>query len=191
MLLQARGSMRLPDIKAQGIHAITLSHMVDEGEVIRAAHGVYALPVTPEVSEYSLAEIAARVPKAVICLHSALHYHGVTRELPCCGWIAIGSSDRKPDISGASLRVLRFSPYALTADVQRVTIDGAQARVFSVAKSVVDCFRYRRMLGLDVALEALREAIRTKKAKSGEIARIAKALRLWSVIQPHLEGDIG
>lgn len=186
-LLHANGPMRLCDLKASGIYAITLTRMVEEGEIVRVAHGIYELPDATVAPDDSLAEIAARIPKGVLCLHSALAYHGIILKPPRSIWLAIGNSDPKPKLAAGSLRLLRFGANALICDVQTVTIDGVKVRVFSAAKSVVDCFRYRRVVGLDVALEALRLALISKKAWPGEIIRIAKSLRIWSVIRPHLE----
>ena len=186
-LLRHNGIMRLTDLRAHGIHAPTLSRMVEEGEIARRGRGLYELTDAEITLSHSLAEIAVRVPKGIICLISALAYHEITLQSPKSIWLAIGEKDRKPRIDHLAVRVLHFGDAALKSGVQTVRIDGVVVKIFSPAKTVVDCFRYRRIVGLDVALEALRLALRSRKAMPDEIVRFAKALRIWSVLRPYLE----
>jgi predicted transcriptional regulator of viral defense system len=136
---------------------------------------------------HNLAEMAVRVPKGIICLISALAHHGITLQNPRAVWMAIGPEDRKPSIAHRAVRFVHFGEAALQENVQRVDIDGVAVLIFSPAKTIVDCFRYRRIVGLDVALEALRVGMRSGKARSADIARLAKSLRIWSVLRPNLE----
>jgi predicted transcriptional regulator of viral defense system len=189
-LLRTHGIMRLTDLKAHGIHAPALSRMVEEGEIARPARGLYELADAEVSLGHSLAEVAVRAPKAVICLISALAYHEVTLQSPKSIWLAIGESDRKPKITHVTTRILHFGEAALRMGVDTVQIDGVSVKMFSPAKSVVDCFRYRRIVGLDVALEALRMTLRSRKATPDEIVRFAKALRIWSVLRPYLESVV-
>jgi predicted transcriptional regulator of viral defense system len=189
-LLRHNGIMRLTDLRAHGIHAPTLSRMVEEGEIARRGRGLYELADAEITLSHSLAEIAVRVPKGIICLISALAYHEITLQSPKSIWLAIGEKDRKPRIDHLAVRVLHFGDAALKSGVQTVRIDGVPVKIFSPAKTVVDCFRYRRIVGLDVALEALRLALRSRKATPDDIVRFAKALRIWSVLRPYLESVV-
>ncbi len=189
-LLRQRGIMRLNELRARGIHPPTLSRLVDEGEVVRPGRGLYELADAEVTLSHSLAEVAVRVPKGIICLVSALHYHEITLQNPRSIWVAIGEHVHKPKVDNLSVRFLHFGDAAFGHGVETVMIDGVKVRIFSAAKTVVDCFRYRRIVGLDVALEALRLALRAKKATPDQIAKLAKSLRIWSVIRPYLESVV-
>lgn len=186
-LLTKHGVMRLSALTAAGVHAASLARLVDEGLVVRSGRGVYELADADVSLDHGLAEMAVRVPKGVVCLVSALVYHGITLQNPRAVWIAVGLKDRKPRIADRPVRILHFGNAALSAGVHVVLIDGVKVKVFSPAKTIVDCFRYRSTIGLDVALEALRMGVRSGKAKPSDIARFAKSLRIWTVIRPYLE----
>ena len=186
-LLGSHGLMRLTDLKRHCIHAPTLSRLVEEGSIARRGRGMYELTDAEVTLAHSLAEIAVRVPKGVICLISALQYHEITLQAPRSIWVAIGENDHKPKVTHLSVRFMHFGDTALQTGIETVTIDGVQVKIFSVAKTVVDCFRYRRKVGLDVALEALRLALRSHKTTPDDIAHLAKQLRIWTVIRPYLE----
>jgi predicted transcriptional regulator of viral defense system len=179
--------MRLSELKAHGVHPPTLSRMVEEGSVVRTSRGVYELADAETDIAHSLAEMAKRVPKGVICLVSALQFHEITLQAPRSIWVAIGEKDRKPNVTHLATRFVRFGPKALTLGVETHTIDSVPVRIFNPAKTVVDCFRYRRTVGMDVALEALRMALRSHKARPAKIAEYAQKLRIWSVMRPYLE----
>lgn len=189
-LLKKQGIMRQSDLRAKGIYATTLARLVDEGTITRTARGLYELPDGDVSLAHSLAEVAARVPSGIVCLLSALQYHEITLQNPRGVWMAIGETDRKPKITHLPVRFLRFGKKALALDVKTVMIDKVPVRIFTPAKTIVDCFRYRRTVGLDVALEALRMALRGRKATPDSIARIAKKLRIWTVIAPYLESVV-
>jgi predicted transcriptional regulator of viral defense system len=186
-LLERHGVMRLSELKRRGVHPPTLSRLVKEGLVSRSSRGIYQLANTEIEFHHSLAEMAKRVPKGVICLISALQYHEITLQNPRVVWMAIGEKDRKPKIDYPPVRFVRFGEKALTTGVQLHRIHGVPVKIFDAAKTVVDCFRYRNTVGLDVALEALRMALRNGKATAGTIARYAGDLRIGSVIRPYLE----
>jgi predicted transcriptional regulator of viral defense system len=186
-LLERHGVMRLAELKRHGVHGPTLSRLIDEGLVLRSSRGVYQLADTELDFNHSLAEMAKRVPKGVICLISALHYHEITLQDPRVVWMAIGEKDRKPKIEFPPVRFVRFGDKALTTGVQQGRIQRMPVKIFSPAKTVVDCFRYRNTVGFDVALEGLRMALRSKKATPDAIARYANELRVWSIVRPYLE----
>ena len=136
------------------------------------------------------AEVVKRVPKGIICLISALQFHEITLQLPHSVWIAVGSKDRKPAIEYPPIRVVRFGEKALMMGVKTHKIDSVPVRIFGPAKTIVDCFRFRGTVGLNVALEALRMGWRSHKAKPDDIVKYAQALRIWSVVRPYLESVV-
>jgi predicted transcriptional regulator of viral defense system len=161
-----------------------------EGILQRPSRGLYELAGAEMSAEHSLAEIALRAPKAVICLISALQFHGLTVQAPSHVWFAIGPKDRKPAIDFPPVRVARFGGKALALGVETHSIDSVPVKIFSPAKTIVDCFRFRRAVGLDVAMEALRMGWRRRKVKPDEIARLARELRIWSVVRPYLDSVV-
>ncbi len=186
-VLKARGIARLTDLRAEGVTAATMSRMERDGEVLRLARGLYQLPDSPLDAHHSLAEAAKRVPKGVICLVSALAFHQLTDQLPRQVWIAIGQKDWAPKADGTPVRLVRFTDRLLTEGVESHTVEGVPIKVFGVAKTIADCFRYRNKIGLSVAIEGLQEALRQRKTTPGEIARQAERGAVATVIRPYLE----
>ena len=186
-LLKRRGIMRLSELQAEGVHPPTLSRLRDEGVVVRPGRGLYELADAELGLHHGLAEIAKRIPKGVICLISALQFHEITLQNAPVIWVAIGEKDRKPKIGHPPIRTVRYGEKALLLGVQTRRIDRVPVKIFDPAKTVVDCFRYRRAVGLDVAMEALRLALQSKKATPAAIAAFARELRIWTVIRPYLE----
>lgn len=186
-LLAAHGILRLAELRDAGVTAATVSRMEKAGEVIRLARGLYQLPDAELDANHSLAEAAKRFPKGVICLVSALAFNGITDQLPKNVWMAIGRNHWTPRPSDMPIRVLRFSDELLFENVEMHVIEGVSVKVFSVAKTVADCFRHRGKIGLPVALEGLQEALRRRKAMPAEIARAADKGGVGTVIRPYLE----
>ena len=185
-LLARRGITRLADLKIAGVTATTVSRMERAGEVVRLARGLYQLPDADVDPHQSLAEAARLVPKGVICLASALAFHGLTDQMPPKVWIAIGRKDWRPRITYPPLRVARFSDEELRRGVERKKIAGTTVPVFGVAKTVADLFRYRRAVGELLALEGLRQALRQRKATPAQLAREAHAAGVWRTMQPYV-----
>jgi predicted transcriptional regulator of viral defense system len=123
----------------------------------------------------------------VICLLSALRFHNLTTQLPSDVWLAIGQKDRRPKIETVMVRILRFSDAALNSDVEIHNIDGVEIKVFSPAKTVADCFKYRNKIGLDVSIEALRDCLRLRKATVDELVRQSRICRVEKIMKPYLE----
>lgn len=186
-VLRERGIVRLSEFKASGITAATIGRMLDDGEVVRLARGLYQLPDAPLDANHSLAEAAKRVPKGVVCLVSALAFHGLTDQLPSAVWMAIGTNDWAPKDGNPPIQIVRFTDALLADDVITVPIEGVTVKIFGVAKTIADCFRHRRTVGQSVALEGLQEALRQRKATPGEIARHAKRGGVATVMRPYLE----
>ncbi|MGE0623830.1 MAG: type IV toxin-antitoxin system AbiEi family antitoxin domain-containing protein [Pseudomonadales bacterium] len=186
-LLRERGMMRLVELREAGVTGATMSRMERAGEVVRLSRGVYQLPDAELDPNHSLAEAAKRVPKGVICLVSALAFHGITDQLPPKVWMAIGTKDWAPQRNGSGIRIVRFTDSLLREDFETHAIEGVSVKVFSVAKTVADCFRHRSKVGQSVAIEGLQEALRQRKAMPAEIARQAEKGGVWTVIRPYLE----
>ena len=186
-LLKERGIVRLAELRAAGITAATMSRMERDGEVLRLARGLEQLPDAPLDASHGLAEAAKRVPKGVLCLVSALAFHGITDQLPRKVWLAIGQKDWAPKSDGSSIRIVRFTESLLAEGVETHIVEGVPVKVFSVAKTIADCFRHRSKVGLTVAIEGLQEALRQRKATPGEIAREAEHGGVATVIRPYLE----
>ena len=186
-LLRQRCVLRLTDFADAGVQASALSRLVADGTLVRRARGIYELANVAISAEHSLAEIAVRVPQSIICLVSAATYHGITLANPGRIWFAIGLKDRMPKVTHVGVRVVRFGDKARTLGVEEVVIDGVTVRITSPARIIVDCFRYRRIVGLDIAMEALRMGVRSDMARPVEIGRLAAELRIASVIRPYLE----
>lgn len=152
------GYVRASKISVKGVSRVTLTTLVRAGKLIRQAPGLYALP-DRNITEYeSIREISARYPNAVMCLLSALRYHQITTQAPFEVWIAVGFKARKPKPDYPPVRVVRFSDELLEIGVERREISSIEVPITSVARTVADCFRYRNKIGIDVAVEALRDA---------------------------------
>lgn len=185
--LRRSGTARASELEATGVPRAQLSRLVAAGELQRLARGVYALPDYRGTEHSSLLTVAKRAPQAVFCLLTALRLHGLTTQAPFEAWIAIGNKDHAPRLDYPPLRVVRFSAPSLAYGVQAMQVDGGTLRVTSVAKTVADCFKFRNKIGLDVALEALREARRSRKAGADELWRCARVDRVANVMRPYLE----
>ena len=176
--------VRPRDVEAHGIARESLLRLYRQGFLMRAARGVYALVDSPSSEHHSLAVAAKLVSRGVICLLSALRFHGLTTQDAHEVWIAIDFKARKPSIQSPALRVVRFSGRALVEGTEEHEIEGVQVHVYNVAKTVADCFKYRHKIGTDVAIEALRDALRTRKATIDDIHRYAKVCRVANVMRP-------
>ena len=186
-LLRRAGTARSRDLVAAGISRSELSRRVAAGQLVRVARGLYAMPDYQLGEHGALVTVAKRAPGVLFCLLTALRIHELTTQAPFEVWIAIGNKDHPPRLDYPPLRTVRFSAAALAAGVETHRVDGTAVRVTSVAKTVADCFKFRNKIGLDVALEALREARREKKATADELWRYAKINRVTNVMRPYLE----
>jgi len=188
-LAAQHGLISTRDIERQGLHRQVLTRLVRTNQLERVARGRYRLPDPDyEFTEHHglvLASVAA--PSGVICLVSALQFHVIGTQLPYQIWIALDRRARKPVIDYPPLRVVRFSGEALTVGVEEHILEGQTVYVYSVAKTLADCFKYRNKIGLDVALEALREAWRDRRFTMDELERYAHICRVSNVMRPYLE----
>ena len=186
-LASSASLMRARDVAAISLPTIILSRLVKDGRLRRVGRGVYARPDRPLSEHISLAEVALRVPRGVICLLSALHIHGLGTQAPHQIWLAIPQNSPTPRFERPSLRPVRMSGPALTKGIQSMRIDGLDVPVFNAAKTIADCFKYRNKIGIDVALEALRDGWEQRKVSMDELSYYANIDRVSNVMRPYME----
>lgn len=187
-LLQSQALLRPSDAVALGYSRMYLAQLVKQGLVRKISRGLYATPQRKETEYSSFAEIASKQPKALVCLVSALSFHGLTTQAPHEVWIAIGNKDRIPTMTYPPLRVVRFGGETLTEGVASHMMDGVEVKVTNVAKTIADCFKFRNKIGLDIALEALKEAVQSKRVTMDELWHYSQLCRVHNVMRPYLEG---
>lgn len=181
------GPLRSHELESNGISRPQLSRMVAAGQLQQVARGLYALSSYQPTEHVALITVARRAPEVLFCLLTALRLHDLTTQAPFEVWIAIGNKARVPKLNYPPLRVVRFSNVTLSQGVETRVSDGVELKVTNVAKTVADCFKFRNKIGLDVALEALREVRRDKRATNEELWRYAKLCRVAGVMSPYLE----
>lgn len=186
-MVRRSGVFRSRDLKKDGIPRQYLRQAKDRGLVRRIGRGLYVAADSPATEHHSLAEAAKRVPNGIVCLLSALRFHQLTTQSPHEVWMAIPRKARRPRVDHPPLRIVRFSGAALEYGVLAKKVEGVPIRVYNPAKTVADCFKYRNKIGLDVALEALRDCYRQRKATMDELWEAAKVCRVARVMQPYLE----
>ena len=189
-LARELGILRSRDLARHGIAREYLARLVRAGLLERAGRGLYVLP-DAELTEYhSLAEAAKRVSDGIVCLLSALRFHDLTTQAPFEVWLALPPTARRPRPASPPLRIVRFSGPTLTKGVEEHVIEGVRVRVYNPAKTVADCFKYRNKIGLDVALEALRETWRARRATMDDLWHYAEICHVATVMRPYLESLI-
>lgn len=186
-LFQELGIVRLREFLENGVTAATVSRMVRDDEVIHLDRGIYQLADADLETHHSFAEVAKRAPNGIVCLVSALEYHGMTDQLLPYTWIAIRYKDWKPRKGNPPIRVIRFADNYLDDDIIVENIEGVPVRIFGVAKTVADCFRHRNKIGYDVAIESLQQALRQRKATPAAIAEHAAKRGVFNVMLPYIE----
>ena len=170
-----------------GVARSTLSRWVKSGRILRLAHGLYALPEATYEEHHSLLLAQGQMPKGVLCLLSALQFHGITTQLPREVWMALEGGTHKPLATGIKVRIFRFTGEAFSGGIETHKVKGGTLRVYSVTKTVIDCFRMRNKVGVDIAIEALRDALRARRTTIGELEATAVRLRARTVLRPYLE----
>jgi len=186
-LFRAHAILRPRDLEKYGLWRGYLNILHGEGRVIRIDRGLYCLPDAEPTENRSLAEASKHIPNGIICLLSALQFHELTTQIAHGVWVAIDRKARLPKPSNLPLRIFRFSGKALAEGVEKHVIEGVRVKITGPAKTVADCFKYRNKIGLDVALEALRDCRRQGKCSMDELWRYAKICRVAKVIKPYLE----
>ncbi len=181
------GTLRTGEALAAGIHPRTLYAMRDAGEVERLARGLYRLASLPPLSEPDLATVAKRVPQGVVCLISALALHELTTQIPHEVHLALPRTARAPSLQYPPVRVYRYSAAAVAAGIEAHSIDGMPVRVYSAEKTLADCFKFRNKIGLDVALEALRNYRKRRGVRLQQVLEFARVCRVENIVRPYLE----
>lgn len=191
-LVRETGLLRARDLAARGISPTHLQRLYEQGLLERSGRGVYFAPETiPAQGEnLSLAEVALRVPHAVICLVSALRFHDLTTQVPHKVWIALPTNAHIPSLDYPAVRVVRMSEKPFQAGIEEKNVGRSTIRVYSTAKTVADCFKFRSRVGLDVAIEALKDCLRKKTATVDDLWHYAKVCRVGNVMRPYLEGAV-
>lgn len=187
LVIESLGLVRPRDLAAHGITRAHLGRLVREGLVVRLGRGIYVSARHAPTERHSLAQAAKRAPEGVFCLLTALRFHGLTTQSPAEIWIALPGKARRPRLDYPGLRVARFSGDALTAGIEEHVVEGVTLPVYSPAKTVADCFKYRNKIGIDVAVEALRDFSCKYRGQATELARCARICRVARVMQPYLD----
>lgn len=186
-LLRRKGLIRSADFEHRGISRSELQRLTERGLVERVSRGVYGLPGAVLTEHHSLAEAARLVPGGVICLLTALRFHGLTMQNPFEVWMAIEANAWRPKRQGLKLRIVHFSEPSFRAGVEERDVAGVRIRVYSAAKTVADCFKFRNKIGIDVAVEALKDFTRHHRGGANDLARFARICRVSRVMQPYLD----
>ena len=186
-LARQMGVLRPSQLKEYGVQRAVLARLTAAGQLEKVARGLYRLPDAPVSERESLVTIAVKVPQAVFCLLSALQIHELTTQLPRQVWIAMPQGSHTPKIDYPPLKMVQFVGDAFTDGVEVVQADQVPLRVYCVAKTVADCFKHRNKIGIDVAIEALKDALAQKKASASDLWRFAKVCRVANVMRPYLE----
>ncbi len=186
-LIRKLGLARPAELEAHGIPRARLYRLLRDGRVERRSRGIFVARQHPVTAQHTLAQVAKRVPQGVVCLLTALRFHGLTTQAPAEVWIALPHETRRPKLDSPRLRVARFSGAALREGIETHRIEQVDVRVYSAAKSVADCFKFRNKIGTDVAIEALRDFTRRHRGGATELARFARICRVTRVMQPYLD----
>ena len=186
-LAKSEGILRPRDLHLHRIPRIYLNRLTRQGLLRQVGLGLYMLADAEPTEHHALAEACKRIPHGVICLLSALRFHGLTTQLPHEVWMAIPNTARQPKVDQPAMRFHRFSGPALTDGIESHDIEGVQVRIYNPAKTVADCFKYRNKIGLDIAIEALKDGLYQRKATPDELYRYARTCRMTRVMQPYME----
>jgi predicted transcriptional regulator of viral defense system len=186
-LVRKYGWLRASDLADAGVPRVMLTRMAASGQLERAARGLYRLPDSGSSEHEGLVTVASKVPQAVVCLLSALQFHGLTTQLPWQVWIAMPRGSHVPRLEYPPIRMVQFTGEAYTQGIETHERDGVKLHVYSVAKTVADCFKHRNKTGMDVALEALKDARAQGRASFDDLWRCAKVCRVSNVMRPYME----
>lgn len=176
---------RLSEAARAGIHPEEVRRLTNRGQLARVGRGLYALPSEEPTEHHTLAEVAKRVPKGIVCLLTALRFHGLGTQNPRDVWLAVDRRAGIPKIDFTPVRIIRMSGAALATGIDKHDIDGIGVRITSPSRTVVDCFKFRNKIGIDVAVEALKDYRRLRKGTVDEFWQQADRLRMSEVIRPY------
>ena len=190
IFLRHGGILKTGEALDQGIHRRTLYAMRDAGMLERLDRGLYRLADLPPLSDPDLVTVARKIPKGVVCLISALHFHNITTQIPHVVSIAVNRGTEPPRLNFPPIRIYWFSGEAFSAGVQQQSIDNTVIRVYDAEKTLADCFKYRNKIGMDTVLEALDLYRERKKPKPRKLIQFAKICRVEKVMRPYLEANL-
>lgn len=179
--------LRTRDLERLGVSRKNLKRLSDQGVIERIGRGLYRVAASEATEHQTLVEACKRVPQGVVCLLSALRFHGLTTQNPFAAWLAIDRKAWLPRVDYPPLQIVRFSGEALQSGVEIHVLQGVQVRIYSPSKTVADCFKYRNKIGLDVAIEALRDCIARRLCTIDDLWRFARVCRVANVMRPYLE----
>jgi predicted transcriptional regulator of viral defense system len=182
--------LRSRDVEAHGIHREYLRRLEQQGLLIRSGRGIYTLPETDFTEHHSLVEASQRVPHGIVCLLSALRFHEITTQAPFEVWLAIHGKAHLPREPLLPLHIVYMSGNAFESGIETHQLEGIPVQIYNLPKTVADCFKYRNKIGLDVALEALRESWRDRRCTMDELWHYAKICRVSNVMRPYLESVV-
>ena len=186
-LAKQKGLLRASALDAIEAPRVVLTRLIEGGLLERVSRGLYRLPSHPGSEHEGLATVAAKVPQAVFCLLTALQFHELTTQLPRQVWIAMPRGSHVPRLDYPPIKMVQMTGAVYTAGIEEHLRDGVTLRVYSAAKTVADCFKHRNKIGLDVALEALKDARAKRMASADDLWRYAKVCRVANVMRPYLE----
>lgn len=181
------GILRARDLAAQGVSRKQIMYLAQEGALLRVGRGLYSRPDAIVTEHHTLAQVCARVPHSVICLASALQFHEIGTQNPWQVWAFIEKNARAPRLDYPPLRIVRASGEAFAVGVEEHLLEGVPVRVTCLAKTLADCFKYRSRVGLDVALEALKESLAERRVDRALLHYYARVCRVEQVMRPYLE----
>ena len=184
------GVIRAREIRKAGLHTEYLRRLCKSGRLIRTGRGLYVLADGDFTEHHTLAEACKRVPHGIICLLSALSYHEIGTQNPHGVWMAIDRTMRKPKVDYPPIRIFRFSGPSLNEGIEEKKIEAVSVRVYNPAKTVADCFKYRNKVGIDVAIEALKECWQSRRCTIDELVRYALICRVRNIMQPYMEAIV-
>ena len=191
VLAKEKGILRPRDLAQLGIAATNLNHMAAKGLLSRVGRGLYTLPDHEWTEHHSLAEVAKAVPNGVICLLSALRFHEIGTQSPFEVWVAIPRDKARPArMRSVQLRTVKFSEAMYSQGIEMHSIEGTEVRVYNIAKTVVDCWRFRNKIGKEIPLEALREVLSKRKLSLDDLRRYGESARVWNVMSPYVEAMV-
>ena len=187
VLARTRGVVRARDFTTAGIARTYIQRLCQEGLLVRVGRGLYQAADAEIEAQHSLVEASQAIPHGIVCILSALQFHGLTTQTPHQVWMMIGSKKWAPRKPPVSLRIIRATGAALREGVEHHEIEGIEVPIYSAAKTVADCFKHRNKVGIDVAIEALRDCLRQRKCTVDDLWRYARVCRVQNVRRPYLE----
>lgn len=189
-LLKHSKILKTEELSGAGVHRETIRRMVKSGKIIKLARGLYSIPDYQPSEYYSLIEAQKIVEQGVVCLLSALSYHGIGTQNPSEVWMAIPRKTRPPKINNSPIRMVKFSGEGYRSGIEKHNIDNNEIRIYTIPKTIADCFKYRNKLGTEVSIEALKDVLLNRRTTVDELLKYAEICRVRQIITPYMESLI-